>query len=351
MFSDTIRNNSIYFKIIIGQFCLICLILMLVNPSAAEEDTLEEYLSDTRPDPRDKPTEIKIGVAVIDVDSINGADQSFTANVVITAQWEDRRLATARKGRRSLNLDEVWNPSLQIINQQKLFKTFPDVVEIAPEGTVIYRQRYWGTFSYPMNLRDFPLDKHSLAIKIAAAGYQSDDVKFVIDDERTGIADILTVTDWKIVSWEAYPESIKLGTGLPTASALIFEFRADRLVGFYVIKVLLPLALIIFMSCIIFFIEPVHVGPKFSIAITAMLTLIAYRFLLGNLLPKISYLTRMDYFLFGSTILVFAVLVETAITAKLMGLKKEQLAKTLDYWSRWIFTAAIIIILVVSFFV
>jgi len=323
---------------------------MLVNPSAAEEETLEEYLSDMRPGPKDKPTEIKIGVAVLNIDNINGADQSFTANLVITALWKDPRLATARNSRRTLNLDEVWNPSLQIVNQQKLFKTFRDVVEISPEGTVFYRQRYWGTFSYPMNLRDFPLDKHSLEIKVVAAGYRSDDVKFVIDDERTGIADILTVTDWKIVSWEVYPESMKLGPGLPTTYGLIFEFRADRLVGFYVIKVLLPLALIIFMSCIIFFIEPIHVGPKFSIAITAMLTLIAYRFLLGNLLPRISYLTRMDYFLFGSTILVFAVLVETAITARLMGLKKEQLAKTVDYWSRWIFTALFVVIIVGSFF-
>ena len=121
--------------------------------------------------------------------------------------------------------------------------------------------------------------------------------------------------------------------------------------GFYVIKVLLPLAMIIFMSCLVFFIEPVHIGPKISIAVTAMLTLIAYRFLLGNLLPKISYLSRMDYFLFGSTFLVFGVLVETAITAKLVGLKKEQYAKKVDNWSRWIFAAVFIIILVGSFFV
>ena len=39
-----------------------------------------------------------------------------------------------------------------------------------------------------------------------------------------------------------------------------------------------------------------------------MLTLIAYRFLLGQSLPPVSYLTRLDYFLLGATILVFIAL-------------------------------------------
>jgi phage-related holin len=105
------------------------------------------------------------------------------------------------------------------------------------------------------------------------------------------------------------------------------------------------------MSLIVLFIDPVHVGPKFSIGITAILTLIAYRFLLGNLLPKISYLTHMDYFLFGSMFLVFAVLVETSIVARFMGVKKEAPAKELDYWSRWAFVVLFILIVVFSFLV
>ncbi len=48
-----------------------------------------------------------------------------------------------------------------------------------------------------------------------------------------------------------------------------------------------------------------------------MLTLIAYRFLLGGMLPRISYLTRLDYFLLGSTVLVFLALVEAACTSRL----------------------------------
>jgi hypothetical protein len=36
-----------------------------------------------------------------------------------------------------------------------------------------------------------------------------------------------------------------------------------------------------------------------------MLTLIAYRFSIGELVPKVAYLTRLDYFILGSTLMVF----------------------------------------------
>ncbi len=36
-------------------------------------------------------------------------------------------------------LQDVWNPHLLIVNQQRVLKTFPDVVSISPKGEVLYR--------------------------------------------------------------------------------------------------------------------------------------------------------------------------------------------------------------------
>ena len=344
-FKNTGKNLN-YFKIIVYLFCMILLFLIYINPSAAEENLIYN-----RPGPENKPTEVKIGVIALDIENIDGATQTFTANVFMILQWEDLRLVNATKANRPLNLTDVWNPRIQIVNQRKLFKTYPDVVEISPEGIVSYIQRYWGTFAYPMNLKDFPLDGHSFEIKIVTSASDFDNIKFVIDEENTGIGDPLTVTDWKILKWELFPTSIHIAEGLTTLTGVVYKFEGKRLLGFYIIKVLLPLAMIIFMSWIIFFVNPVHVGPKISIAITAMLTLIAYRFLLGNFLPKISYITRMDYFLLGSSFLVFGVLIQTAITAKLTENEKLESAKAVDFWSRIIFPIFFVLIILASFFV
>ncbi len=325
-------------------------LLLFLSIVCTIEVNAEENLTSNRPGPENKPTEVKIGVIVLDIENIEGATQTFTANVFMKLQWEDPRLIDAAKGKRTLKLTDVWNPSIQIVNQRKLFKTYPDVVQISPEGIVSYKQRYFGTFAYPMNLKDFPLDDHTLEIKFVTSESDFDKIKFVIDEENTGIGDSLTITDWKILNWELFPTSINIVEGLATPTGVVYKFEGKRLMGFYVVKVLLPLAMIIFMSWIIFFVNPVHVGPKISIAITAMLTLIAYRFLLGNFLPKISYLTRMDLFLLGSSFLVFGVLIQTAITAKLTEDEKLESARAVDYWSRIIFPIFFILIILLAFF-
>ncbi|GJM15002.1 MAG: hypothetical protein DHS20C13_03290 [Thermodesulfobacteriota bacterium] len=315
----------------------------------AQEELQEQYLAEVRPGNQDTALPIKVGIIVIDIDGIDGAQQSFVANFALIAEWKDPRLAADIDHIRIMKTEDIWTPYLQILNQQKLFETFPDQVQVLPDGTVSYVQRYWGTMSYPMNLEDFPTDKHFLQIKIVTVGKDAQHIKFSINEEKSGMSEVLTVTDWDITGWDTFTEPMIVGPKLPPLPGVVFQFEAERLVGFYFIKVLVPLIMIVFISLIVLFIDPSHIGPKFSIAITAILTLIAYRFLLGNLLPKISYLTHMDYFLFGSMFLVFAVLVETSIVARLVGRDKEKEAKTLDYWCRGAFIILFVIILVGSF--
>ena len=48
-----------------------------------------------------------------------------------------------------------------------------------------------------------------------------------------------------------------------------------------------------------------------------MLTLIAYRFTIDSLVPKVSYMTRMDQFILTGSVLVFLTLIQTLITGRL----------------------------------
>ncbi|MEM7008578.1 MAG: hypothetical protein AAF462_05515 [Thermodesulfobacteriota bacterium] len=342
-------NHYIHTTILFTLFVLLCLTVFGGYASLAQDEAEQEYIAEVRPGDENEKFPINVGVVVIDIDSIDGAQQSFVANFAVVTEWNDPRLVEDIEYYRVMDTDDVWTPNLQILNQQKLFTTFRDEVTVLPNGNVYFTQRYWGTLSYPMNLKDFPLDEHSLKIKLVAVGKDSDNITFNINPERTDMSEILTVTDWEIRSWDAYTEEIEIGPKLPTFPGVVFEFEAKRLVKFYLIKVLLPLMLIVLMSLVVLFIDPNHTGPKLSIAITAILTLIAYRFLLGNLLPKISYLTHMDYFIFGSMFLVFAVLVETSIVARYMSQKREQEANNLDYWSRWVFVIAFLLVTFGSF--
>jgi hypothetical protein len=80
----------------------------------------------------------------------------------------------------------------------------------------------------------------------------------------------------------------------------------------------------------------------------SMLTLIAYQFALGNSVPRISYLTRLDIFMLGSVVLVFLALVRTVITGALTNRGHVGPARTINYHSRWIFPLAFLLITAVA---
>ena len=130
---------------------------------------------------------------------------------------------------------------------------------------------------------------------------------------------------------------------------MVAEFDARRHLGFFVGKGYVSVAIIVFMSWIVFWIDPQAVAPRISVSVTSMLTLVAYRFLLGGDLPKISYLTRLDYFLLGTTIVVFLSLIEVTWTSTLSSRGKAEAARRIDRCSRWVFPAVFFTMSTIAF--
>jgi hypothetical protein len=103
------------------------------------------------------------------------------------------------------------------------------------------------------------------------------------------------------------------------------------------------------MSGAVYWLHTSYVTQKINIAITSILTLIAYRFALGTQVPRLSYLTRMDYFTMGATILVFLAFLKTVIEAGLVHSGRETRAMSIDRACRWGFPAALAVVLYFSF--
>ncbi len=165
--------------------------------------TVSEDLSGTRPGAEGQPLTISGTLFLLDVSKIDGADQSFTADVFMMLQWRDERLASQTERMRRLPLQSVWNPRVQIINQRRIWKTFPDEVDVAPDGTVVYRQRYYGQFASALDLRDFPLDRHRFGLQLVVPGYGPQEIEFVPStDLGEGRSAKITVPDWSVGPFE-----------------------------------------------------------------------------------------------------------------------------------------------------
>jgi hypothetical protein len=314
--------------------CLIrfvCLFLILHAIPAAAADF-------GRPLSTEGPTEVKIAVFVLDIDEVSSVSQSFDANIYLELHWQDPRLAHDNPQEITRDLTKIWNPRILFINQQKTWSTLPEIVEIFQDGEVIYRQRVWGTFSQPLALIDFPFDQQAFNIQLGSVGYSPQEVKLISDQgSRTGIASQFSLADWDIINWTASIIPFAPSLEEDTFAGYLLSVEARRKYGYFVIKVIIPLVLIVMMSWVVFRIDPKESGTQISVAITTMLTLIAYRFAVGTDLPKVSYLSRLDYFILMATFLVFASLIEVVVTSTYAKTGKVERARAIDRWARILF--------------
>ncbi len=309
---------------------------------AAEEKVAKAELTSKRPAEWFGPTKVKFIIFVVDIDNIDAAEQNFSANVYLGLRWQDYRLVALDTTPRQIPLEDVWNPRILLVNQVGLMpKSLPEIVQVDADGMVTYHQRYTGKLSQPLKLSDFPMDTHSFTIQFVAIGYSADELEFSAHTIRrkdlviTGgsMATELSLPDWKVIGYATSAMPYNPIAGLNSAG-FAFTFEARRYVAYYLWQVVLPLVVVVIMSWAAFWVDTEHIGVRIGVATSSILTLIAHRFVLASLLPRLPYMTRMDYFTVGSTLLVLFALIMVLWTSVLWKNGIKDRSQTIDRWAR-----------------
>lgn len=324
------------------------------QPPGAEKVLTERLLArdiaGPRPDPPGKATEVNISMYLYDVSKINGANQNFDTDFQIVYRWLDPRLASKENKIRQFSLEDIWNPQINIMNFKDVKPLRKDKVFVDSNGRCVYTQRYLAKFTVPLNLKDFPKDKHRLYIQ-ARSLYAPDQVKLVIDPELTGMSNVVSIPDWTISGGEAEISTFSANPEKQEMVQMKFSFKVDRLFGFYFWKIILPLFLIVVMSWGVFWIDPRRLESQVPLSATAVLTLVAFQFAISDLVPHVSYLTRMDKFTILCSILIFLALIVAVLTAYFTKREWHNEALVVERFARVIFPIIFAGIVYYAFFV
>ena len=319
-------------------------------PALAQGNACEVPLEfiDDRPDPDGTPTEVTVGFYVIDLHEIDDAQQVMVADAMFWMEWRDPRLEDHAGCR--ISQEAIWHPRLRVVNRRSISTTEPDLFIIGEGGTVTYRQRGYGQFSTPLNLRNFPLDRQVLPVRIVAA-YSPDEVVLRVAENLTGRQDTLSLVGWTAddVSWNIgtyyfAPQQRHL-------AALTFTIPVARKAGYFFWKMIVPLSIVVFMSWAVFLIHPDIAPARIGLSATALLTIFAYQFVLSSLLPHVSYLTRLDRYFVGASILVFLALVQAVSTVAVHRSGRPELALKLSRRARILFPGLFVVVVIIAFFV
>jgi len=299
-----------------------------------------------RPGPAGEPTVVALGMFFQDVASLSDVDQTLDADVLVVARWRDPRLADPGRGKASVECPvpegRLWIPALEPENLRGRQAFYPARFLLDGKGVATYARRLWVKLSYPLDFRDFPLDRHRWKVTLWPVLSRTDEIVFHPLQRFTGIDEQLSIQGWLVERPRA-----QTSTGPRVGRAGTFA-RFDVLLGldrdwsYHAWKLGVPLTLIVLMAYGVYFIPTSAVPQQIGLGMTSMLTLIAYMLALGGTLPRIPYLTRADRFFLGSAALVFLGLVKALASISLAQGPHAQMLERLNRWGRVVFPLAML---------
>ncbi|HAT15688.1 MAG TPA: hypothetical protein DCS91_20850 [Microcoleaceae bacterium UBA11344] len=299
----------------------------------------------------DKSTEVVVGFYLTNLGRINQSDETFDVSGYLSATWKDRRLAFDPKaiGDREMRYssEKIWEPALTIVNSQSAAKKGAVELTAQPDGTVNYLELINATVSSDLDLRKFPFD--SQTAKVVLESLSSDERRIVLktDSKLTGYStdSFLSLSEWQILGFKSTVTTQKFELENKTYSRYTFELKLKRNHEFYIFKVFIPLLLITLLSWATFWFDAnAAFSTQMSVGMTSTLTAITFNFTVANALPRLSYLTLLDAYIFICYIFFFlSIIANVTVHCLLNNHKNPDFTSGMIQKFRWMFPLAFIL--------
>ncbi|MDP7194996.1 MAG: hypothetical protein QF864_02225, partial [SAR202 cluster bacterium] len=151
------------------------------------------------------------------------------------------------------------------------------------------------------DLKAYPFDRQKLKIQLAdiSIGRNIENLNLNYDNYTAyrlkEFEDKNDIIEWNIKSTEINNFNYIDSTSLQVSSGIELILDVDRNYQYYLSKVIFPITLILMICWSVFWIHPREIESKLTITIVCLLSLIAYNFVIDEDLPKLGYLTIIDY--------------------------------------------------------
>jgi len=210
----------------------------------------------------------------------------------------------------------------------KLSPQFPngrvENVAVVADKPTFKLMRYTGQFKSPADLRKYPYDSQELKIFVEDDTRGIDQVRLVVDRERTKTARGFRAVGWQVGFVEArslshsYPDRFE-GDDL-YYGRYIFTVGLERFAASAVFKVFVPAFVIVLISLLGMWVPPNQMEVRSNAGAPMLAGAVLFHFALMQELPATSYLTRADKLMLG----VYMSLILGMLSTWAMFLVKEE---------------------------
>lgn len=291
------------------------------NITGILDSLLVGYDKRIRPNYDGAAVEVGVSLYVLDISSISEENMDFTLDFYFRQYWTDPRLSfewKPRFGFISVGSEygkNIWQPDTFFTNEKQSYAhsitTSNEFLRISPIGEITRSIRITVTASCPMNLQYFPMDRQLCDLSLESFGYTMRDIRYKWKQGPNSVGlsyGIITQPQFRIIGYRQKEIDINLTTG--NYSRLACDFLFERSLGYYIMQIYIPSALIVVMSSATFWLNRNLAPTRIALGAITILTMTALMSSTNAYLPKVSYIKASDLYLGICFIMVIAAFLE-----------------------------------------
>ncbi|CUK07874.1 Ligand-gated ion channel [Ruegeria denitrificans] len=296
----------------------------------------------------ENPLEVGIGIRIDQVTSVDQKAENYGAVVVLRVEWTDPALAFDR---------EVVGREIQVFNPSALAEHASDIGAVVPafvvhnqqsnkwiheaaaslrhDGHVVYVEKSSLTLQAPhFDFRKYPFDTQEFFFEVVSI-FPSEYVSYYPLEEYSGLGDLLGEEEWVLDNPKVLHSTV-IGLSGRDSDQVALAFQGHRHLTYYVIRVFLPMLVLISVGWALFFLDEYR--RRIEIAGGNLLVFVAFNWAISADLPKLGYLTFLDFILQCMFLMTGALIVFNVALRKLKVSGHEDGARKLDnYAIKWIY--------------
>ena len=162
------------------------------------------------------------------------------------------------------------------------------------------------TLKNDFNLKNFPFDKQTIEVFIYQKIFPLNRWKAYITSftEENAMAFMKknSIQGWDIKNFNLEYKIFDDPYYGKEFDGVSLKYDIERKSGYYIFKIIIPIILILMVCWSAVWINPREIESRLTVTIVCLLSLIAYNFVIDSDMPKLEYLTIMDYIILVSYI-------------------------------------------------
>lgn len=296
----------------------------------------------------DAPLDVAVGIKIDQITFVDQKSENYGAVATIRLEWQDPQLAFDADDSNSEALimppaefaafvrsKGALVPAFEIANQQSRKWEHQALAVIWPTGRVRYYEKSSLTLQAPyFNFTRYPFDHQKFYLEVVSL-YPDRLVSYSVLDDLSGLGGLLGEEEWILENPRMELSLVEGLSGQPSAKvALAFEGR--RHVMYYALRIFLPMLVLVTVSWAIFFLNEYR--KRAEIAGGNLLVFVAFNWAVSEDLPRLGYLTFLDFLLQWMFVVTGAVIVFNIMLSRIKASGRGDFAHRLDtYAIMWIY--------------